>query len=395
MSREYPRLSVLVGCFWHGRGTPYEPHAVFVSSVARSRPSNAVYGCCHSVTALVVLLRLSPARPRHPVRLPSARPRVAAVSPTTSKISTAASPLPGRVMSGHKCRVNHISSCEVESRGRPSAHIPDVRALPLGMSSARVTQGGGSDRGDAPGRQRNRTPGSVEPSARTYRVITIWTAAASSLALVSVALFAYQVEKPFRVFGTGMVVAAAAAFTGALFGFIFGVPRVLASDRPQGRSSPNYGGSAPIVANTNLEQISDWLTKILVGVGLTQFALIARTAGQLFAGLAPSFGGGEVGTAFAGALILYMITFGFSTGWLFTRLFLGRAMAAADRSAAALDLMEKAERAEQAGDDDAARTYRTRARDVLEQKAGFTDIYEGTGTTIVSGPVPPTECQRP
>src|ERR1700730_13401118 len=40
-------------------------------------------------------------------------------------------------------------------------------------------------------------------------------------------------------------------------GFLFGVPRV---------------GSTPASTriNTNLEQISDWLTKILVGVGLTQ-----------------------------------------------------------------------------------------------------------------------------
>jgi hypothetical protein len=214
--------------------------------------------------------------------------------------------------------------------------------------------------------------------------VTIWTAAASSLALASVAVFASQAEKPFQVLGTGAVVAAAAAFTGALFGFIFGVPRVLASDRPQGGSSLLYGGSAPIVANTNLEQISDWLTKILVGVGLTQFALIAKAASRLFTGLAPSFGGGEVGAAFAGALILYMITFGFSTGWLFTRLFLGRAMTAADRGAAALDLMERAEQAEQAGDNDAARTYRLQARDVLGQTAGFAYADKGINTTIVS-----------
>ena len=232
--------------------------------------------------------------------------------------------------------------------------------------------------------------GSVGPPVRTYRIVTSWTAAASGLALASIVVFASQAGKPSQVIGTGLVVAAAAAFTGALFGFIFGVPRVLTSDRPQGPISPLYGGSAPIVANTNLEQISDWLTKILVGVGLTQFALIVRAAGRLFASLAPSFGGGEVGTAFAGALILYMITLGFSTGWLFTRLFLGRAMAAADRGAAALDLMEKAERAERDGHGDVARWLRMQARDVLEQ-TGSTDVHESTGTTIVSDTEPATE----
>jgi hypothetical protein len=137
---------------------------------------------------------------------------------------------------------------------------------------------------------------------------------------------------------------------------------VLSSDRPRGQVSAR-GGIAPIVANTNLEQISDWLTKILVGVGLTQFAPIARDAGRLFASLAPSFGGGNVGTAFAGGLVLYMVTSGFATGWLFTRLFLGRAMVAADPAAA---LIDRAKQEEEAGNPDTGRTLRSLAQEVLE-----------------------------
>jgi len=41
------------------------------------------------------------------------------------------------------------------------------------------------------------------------------------------------------------------------------VPRSL-QEVPSANGQPGYSG------NTNLEQISDWLTKILVGVGLTQ-----------------------------------------------------------------------------------------------------------------------------
>ena len=230
----------------------------------------------------------------------------------------------------------------------------------------------GSDRDAMPGRRRKRASPFGEPSTRTYKLVTIWTGAAGGLALVSVITFAYQAENHASVFAIGTVVAAAAAFTGALFGFIFGVPRVLASDQPRGQGS-THGGSAPIVANTNLEQISDWLTKILVGVGLTQFAPIAKAANRLFVGLAPAFGSKEVGTAFAGGLILYMVTVGFATGWLFTRLFLGRAMAAADRGATALEYMDLAERAERAGDEDAARTYRSQARDVLETTGRYNE----------------------
>jgi hypothetical protein len=190
--------------------------------------------------------------------------------------------------------------------------------------------------------------------------------------------FAYQAKNPAGVFATATVVAAAAGFTGALFGFIFGVPRVLSSDQPRGGGAA-LGRSTRIGANTNLEQISDWLTKILVGVGLTQFGPIAAAAGRLFASLAPSFGGSkEAGTAFVGGLIIYMATCGFASGWLFTRLFLGGAMATADLAAAVdlvRDSLEKAEEADQAGDEDAARAYRSQARDVLE--------------TIEAGSVPP------
>ena len=49
---------------------------------------------------------------------------------------------------------------------------------------------------------------------------------------------------------------------GALAGFLFGVPRM---------GGGEAGGRTPqVVSNTNLEQLSDWLTKILVGVGLVQ-----------------------------------------------------------------------------------------------------------------------------
>jgi hypothetical protein len=83
----------------------------------------------------------------------------------------------------------------------------------------------------------------------------------------------------------GLLVAGAGLILGGLIGFLFGIPRSLQSEHPQqpakskdgadgkddaarkdpqGREPDRYG------ANTNLEQISDWLTKILVGVGLTQ-----------------------------------------------------------------------------------------------------------------------------
>jgi hypothetical protein len=228
-------------------------------------------------------------------------------------------------------------------------------------------------------KRKERLGPSSAPWVRTYRLVTIWTAVAAALTLIATGAFASQVDQGLRVFATGVVVAAAAAFSGAVIGFIFGVPRVLTSDRPQERGSSVRRGHSPIVGNTNLEQISDWLTKILVGVGLTQFAAIGRAADSLFSGLAPAFGGGDSGKAFVGGLVLYMVTLGFADGWVYTRLFLGGAMATADRGAAALDLMDQAERAEGADDEERARSYRRQARDVLDPAVSDANERDSAG----------------
>jgi hypothetical protein len=85
----------------------------------------------------------------------------------------------------------------------------------------------------------------------------------------------------FRVFVLSLVFAAASTVSGWLLGLLFGIPRSLARSQPvstggTGSSSAPQAqapdGSTPggSRVNTNLEDISDWLTKMLVGVGLTQ-----------------------------------------------------------------------------------------------------------------------------
>jgi hypothetical protein len=85
--------------------------------------------------------------------------------------------------------------------------------------------------------------------------------------------------------------------------------------------------------NTNLEQISDWLTKILVGVGLTQIAGIRHGLSSLTAFVAQGLGAPAVGQVFALALLSYSFVLGFLFGYLWTRLFLAGALRAADQAA--------------------------------------------------------------
>jgi len=101
----------------------------------------------------------------------------------------------------------------------------------------------------------------------------------------------------------------AAMIVGGLFGFVFGIPRSLASI--SSAIAQQSGGGQPaqqfnVAANTNLEQISDWLTKVLVGVGLTQLDKVPHMLSHIRAILANDFpvgtgsgtlGGGTIGLA--------------------------------------------------------------------------------------------------
>jgi uncharacterized membrane protein len=101
---------------------------------------------------------------------------------------------------------------------------------------------------------------------------------------------------------------------GALIGFLFAVPRV----------NPEIKTNSFLVTNTNIEQVSDWLTKILVGVGLINFKEIGQFLDGLSDKLAPSLGteAAPVGKPFALSLIVYFFVVGLIQGYLLTRLFL-------------------------------------------------------------------------
>lgn len=135
----------------------------------------------------------------------------------------------------------------------------------------------------------------------------------------------------------GLALAGACLSAGTLFGFLFGIPRSLQSESGQvvqdnpARPIDGANSDGPKYrANTNLEQISDWLTKILVGVGLTQLNNVPslfQRGGEL---LGPSLAPGSTGTVLVGSIVVYFSIIGFLGGYLWTRLFLGSALVRAD-----------------------------------------------------------------
>lgn len=166
-------------------------------------------------------------------------------------------------------------------------------------------------------------------------------------------------ESSWLIFAVSMLIAACAFALGALLGFLFGIPQYFAKG-----GEPNATDKASYQPNTNLTQVSDWLTKIIIGVGLVQFGQLTRTIGDLGDELASSLGGDPSGKPFAIALVVGFFVIGFLVGYLYTRLRLQGAFTLADRGAfEAVEEVVDAKLEEQKKADDKAMTLFSRQLD--------------------------------
>lgn len=166
------------------------------------------------------------------------------------------------------------------------------------------------------------------------RAIWLPTAAAVAAVVASIAYAGqFSRSKFFAVLATALVVVSASAVTGAVIGFLFGIPRArragtegtptrTASGDTTTVTSPEAEGKPATRPNSNLDDISDWLTKILVGVGLTQLGAIGGALGDLSRALGPSLGGAESSPVFGLALVITFTSTGFLIGYLWTRYYM-------------------------------------------------------------------------
>jgi hypothetical protein len=217
---------------------------------------------------------------------------------------------------------------------------------------------------------------STERDARTVGVAMLF-----ALGIGTVAIVCWN--PPF--WAAALLWASASTAFGMLLGFLFGIPRVLSKTGapPSGgqngqgangqkgqKGGANTGGQAAVAApagdqnnaslanntppgadkdngsghldgtqkeadkagqaqgstgvNTNLEEISDWLTKIIVGVSLVELqaglAQLEKAAQMIAQAL-----GGKSQESFAYALMVYFSISGFLGSYLLTRLYLQKA----------------------------------------------------------------------
>lgn len=165
------------------------------------------------------------------------------------------------------------------------------------------------------------------------KVLTVVTAA-GLLGIFVYAIQAISWAQFFSIVSVGLMVAGAVLVAGILLGFLFGLPRYLKQSGNQSESARKNQAEGELPkyeTNTNLEEISDWLTKILVGVGLTQVAKVPGILQQTAEFLADGLGGFDSSEVFAVAILIFFSVCGFLIGYLWTRVHLPTTLSIADQ----------------------------------------------------------------
>lgn len=160
--------------------------------------------------------------------------------------------------------------------------------------------------------------------------------------LIVVALFFFcSINKPFVILSLALTICAYFS-SGIVLGFIFGIPKkyqnktssvqVDANGQPVPSIDPTY------TDNTSLEEISDWITKIIIGLSLTQFNNILEMMGESASNIRTSLESGlQLGAnrpdfyAFSYSLIVFYSVTGGIIGYLWTRIEFAHILAQKDR----------------------------------------------------------------
>ncbi len=123
-------------------------------------------------------------------------------------------------------------------------------------------------------------------------------AAFISFGFAGMIFFAVQYTQQFwTIISNSILVSGASLLSGALLGLIFGLPASsklretentsVIQNRPKNRYERTI-----LSANSNLTPISDWLSKILIALGVTQTPYLPQRLEQMSNYFAPTFGKG-------------------------------------------------------------------------------------------------------
>ena len=221
-----------------------------------------------------------------------------------------------------------------------------------------------------------------------------WAVLVTFVVVAVAALLLYGMSiHALRLAALELLVGAAAAAGGGLIGFLFGIPRAGAQAPADDAAAGGRGGAAGAAGasgtaagavfrpSTSLDQVADWLTKILIGVGLVQLQAILRALARVGELVAATAGAGLPGVSvLTQAVVVTAAIVGFLPTYLWTRVEYGGIQTRADQEVLAA-LVRGQERqgaalheqaavlADQAGQLDAQATQAARALTVAEKVA--------------------------
>jgi hypothetical protein len=149
-------------------------------------------------------------------------------------------------------------------------------------------------------------------------------------------LWLFTLFEIVRAIGGVTLICLASGLIGGFFGFLFGIPRRISADGSAAdgtAAGKDKAAAASYALSTNLTQISDWLTKAIIGVSLVEaknaygaFIATSRTAADWL------FEGRHGSPAVLAAAVAGGAMFGFLFLYLYTQLILSRLIAAAERA---------------------------------------------------------------
>ncbi|TDG14437.1 hypothetical protein [Paracraurococcus ruber] len=119
-------------------------------------------------------------------------------------------------------------------------------------------------------------------------------------------------------------VSGAAFFTGTICGILFGLPRsqfVVARDAVvSDKTTPNPAiNTTRYRANTNFEDVSDWLSKIVVGLGIAQFPKLIEFFVSVGDSVGPELSVGKGASAIVSSSLIYGLVCGFLYYYVWAR----------------------------------------------------------------------------
>ena len=179
-----------------------------------------------------------------------------------------------------------------------------------------------------------------------------------ALGAILVILYVVSTVGPhLRYISVGLFTACAAFLIGTVVGLVLAIPRVVSSGEYRYQPTPSgtnrlsdqepddpdsaevrptkstgepsraqaQAGGARFLPSTNLAEISDWLTKLLLGAGLVELTRLGQPIGALIDNVARGLGGGtasggvtESAVVTAGAILITYVALGFLGGYLTT-----------------------------------------------------------------------------